>query len=224
MNQAPGPNGITTPTKVSTIGRHAASGGVAICGYWIAKALLSPHLFSNLDPNEASLAREAIAATAGSGFASVVALGGALSRAGLARIGVALCAFSVVSLPFLGCAQIGTVSAFVHENPDSTKILAQYATLKLIEQSDSVSAEKVLAVVDGLDAFVSEDGEAFPAAELFARIPIDNLSQADQYAVRALVQLFLTEVRTRLPEGDAIPVEDVRTFLSWVREAADLAR
>lgn len=128
-----------------------------------------------------------------------------------------------VTLALAGCA--GTDN----ENREAVGRLAvQYATIKVIERSDTITAEDVVAHVERVRALVDEDAEVSLAdlrGELLSHIDMDGLDAAD----RLLVMTLLDQVELTL--ADEIEVggldEDAKArvaeVLGWVVRAAAMA-
>lgn len=122
-----------------------------------------------------------------------------------------------------GCASTGDT------NREAVGRLAiQYATLKVIERSDTITAEDVVAHVERVRALVDENAEVSLVdlrQELLSRIDMEALDAAD----RLLVMTLLDQVELTLTDEAEIGVLDedakarVAEVLSWVAAAASMA-
>jgi hypothetical protein len=98
----------------------------------------------------------------------------------------------------------------------------QYATLKIIEQSDDITADGVLRYVyraRELANLAVEINVQAIVKELMAELLDEKLSPADQFLVQALIQQIdyeITNLRLVRPES-TLTILDV---LVWVEQAA----
>lgn len=134
------------------------------------------------------------------------------------RLFVALLAFSITLLS--GCAVVDAVA----ENPQTAKATTFYATAKIIN-GDTDRANRAIEIAARASATVGESATATVAElDAFVREEINWSSLSPEDAV--FLDLMLTEAATRLQErigaGSLNPDQRValRTFLSWIQEAA----
>lgn len=125
------------------------------------------------------------------------------------------------TLTLAGCASTGG-------NEAAGRLAIQYATLKVIEQSDTVDAADVVAHVDRLRAHL--DGEDEVALvdlrqELLSRIDMEGLDAADRLLVMTL--LDQVEMALALDEESGLLDDEAKAriveVLDWVVTAARMA-
>lgn len=120
----------------------------------------------------------------------------------------------VAALP--GCATVSDAS---------TKLPVQYATLKLIEQSDQIGPSDVISHVRRVRALTAQDTELSTAdlvTQVLAGIDTDALEVSDRLLLMALVGY----VADSLGEVNLISSDhklSLLTLLDWVEQAARLA-
>lgn len=134
--------------------------------------------------------------------------------------GIALMLMAVLALT-AGCAAL-------QERDTGAQLTVQYATLKVIEQSDDVTAEGVIEHVQRARALVDEDPDVTLgqlAEEVRSEIPWSRLSLADRMLLDAV--LLEAEERLRQRIGDGLLDEDARVAVTvlfdWIERAASMA-
>lgn len=125
-----------------------------------------------------------------------------------------------------GCASIGGGGA-IDTNSPTSELVVKYATLKVLEDSDSITGPEVVAHVERVRGVVSGNTELSLAALVQeVRGPIDwgSLSPADQMLLDALISQITYSVGD-VPKGALADDRRVRilTLLDWVEQAATYA-
>lgn len=119
-----------------------------------------------------------------------------------------------------GCASVG--------ESDTGRLAIQYGTLKLIEQSDSVTSAGVIERIEWLRGTVDSE-ESILLAELrerlFERIDLDGLSPADRFLLNELVGQVEANINLDLASGVLSPEARARLgeILSWIEVAARMS-
>jgi hypothetical protein len=112
------------------------------------------------------------------------------------------------------------------ERDTGTRLLIQYSTMKLIEQSDAITSEGVVAHVERVRGMLDTSEEVAVVdlrRELLERVNLDALGPADTLLLMAL----LDEVELSFQANtDVLSQEDrerVGTILDWVVSAARMS-
>lgn len=114
----------------------------------------------------------------------------------------------------------------LQSNDTTTKLAVQYGTMKIIEQSDAVTADGVLRAVSKAREAANEEVRIIDVRErVLAAIDIQDFSPADQLLITTLVdqvqaELAMSVTNGLLSEDDMVRLE---TLLGWVEDAAIMA-
>ena len=122
---------------------------------------------------------------------------------------------AVLALAFslVGCA------TFNGDSPDTARIATQYAVLKLIEQSDDITAADVVERVDRAQALL--DSEQIVSLEtLVERVDVSGLEPSDRLLVMTLFGR-IEEASIDTPESDR--AVRLREITEWIRQATTYA-
>jgi hypothetical protein len=130
----------------------------------------------------------------------------------------------LLSLSLLGCATI-------EQNPNTAKLVTQYAVLKFAEQSSPDRRAERLAnvkrIATDVKAIASNEATSITALRSAVDVQIAklSLSPADQLLARGLVDMVAQELVKRVGAGtlDANAKLVVSTVMDWVLEAAAMA-
>ncbi len=140
----------------------------------------------------------------------------------LASPRIYMCITLLVALALAGC---GPISVLVKERNPTAQLTVQYATLKVIEQSSTISATDVLQHVDRVRAVIDSNASitiGALSAQVRENIRWDRLAIAD----RLLLDALLTEAEARLAErigSGALSPDDrvtISALLDWIAQAA----
>lgn len=125
-----------------------------------------------------------------------------------------------LTLIMAGCAALTS---------DQGTFVVQYATIKLIEQSDEVSAQNVLDTTNKVRGIVEENEEltmSSLASGFRQRVDISSLQPSDQLLVSAIISRIQSTVSERLDTNKSFfGIEQTTTILQLlddVDEAASL--
>jgi hypothetical protein len=132
----------------------------------------------------------------------------------------------LVPAGLVGCANVGGPNP-TYDDPAiraAARITIQYATLKLIGDSEG-RAERVIALVDTGLALAEADLSSVEElrTKILALIPPDALEPPERLLVANLSELIVIELKRRVDVPGTIPILEIREVLGWVREAAVLA-
>lgn len=123
-----------------------------------------------------------------------------------------------------GCSSLSVDTA------DSTtgKFVTQYSVLKLIEQSDDIGVDEVVAVVDRMRDRLNSDTEiSFQDLKnkLLAEIDFASMEPSDKLLAMTITDRIVADVQVGV-DTDFVTDEQrflISTFLDWVEEATLLA-
>jgi uncharacterized protein YceK len=119
----------------------------------------------------------------------------------------------LIALTFLlvsGCATLG--------QSDSTRIMYQYATIKLIDNSSSITSQGVIDKVAEIRALADSQIEISPQSL------VDDVLSSVPPAERFLIQSFVVELQHYVLQAE-VPADQrtrLNTVLDWVEQAARL--
>lgn len=131
---------------------------------------------------------------------------------------IAIAAALAAAMSLSGCAGM-------LENAGSTKLPVQYATLKVIEDSDSITGQDVVERVEELRTLVEDNATISIdrlVAEVRGPIDFDALAPSDRLLVEALISQIEYAARDIDLVGEARQVK-LLTLLDWVEQAAGYA-
>lgn len=127
----------------------------------------------------------------------------------------------LIAIALSGCANLD-----VGNNP-STKLVVQYSTLKLIQQSDDVSRENVVSVAQKAKRLVSSDEEVVLSnlkQEIVGYVDISKLEPSDVLLFLTLVQTVESYVKQEYEDG-VVTNEmkaKINVVLNWILEASTM--
>lgn len=104
-------------------------------------------------------------------------------------------------------------------NDTTNRLVVQYATLKLIEQSDTVTAATIIEHVDRAQELLDSE-QVVSLDTLIARVDLTGLDPSDRLLVSALFA-NIESAAIETPESDRLV--RLREVTEWVRQAAGYA-
>lgn len=127
---------------------------------------------------------------------------------------------ALIALTLSACATLA-------DSNTTARVAVQYATLKVIEESKSISAADVLEKTSQVRSLIKADFEVSPTnlfAEVVAGIDLSGLSASDQL----LVSVLLQQIEYRVTEIERDPdisgrLVSINILLDWIEQAALLA-
>lgn len=125
---------------------------------------------------------------------------------------------------FISCASLQTGV----QDPTAqaaAKIAIQYGVMKYIDE-DAEKAQRVLTFVDAALAVAGDETASVDDMQIkiTALIPFDKLDLADRVLIASLIEAAVTEVKRRVDTDPTKPLVEVRTVLTWVKQAAQLSQ
>lgn len=134
------------------------------------------------------------------------------------------CLLTLAAACLLGALTSCAGTSGLNTDSAATQLTVQYATAKLITQSDRVTSDRVLLHVERVRELVDGDMELTTAdlvAQVIAGIDTDRLDDAD----RLLLMALIGQVADSLGELNLISEEHrltLLTLLDWIEQAARL--
>lgn len=125
-----------------------------------------------------------------------------------------------------GCASNGTTLSDGNDNRG--EVVVTYTVLKLIEQSNTVTPDRVLSAVERVRTGV--DGDELTTADgltdlVLSQLNLEGLSPADRFLVQSVIGRVETDLVRDTAEG-VLPegyTERLEKWLGWIENAAYLA-